>query len=130
VVYWIHCIGYTVSSLVYEVVQPSAQVLSSKLSGLELGRGRSGDSGVVSAPSHKYRNKLYFLAQVSPSEASTEGERERLVSESNSKTRSHSGEDAGIGSEQGGLTANTVKIRSKSETEAICTNPEIGRSSA
>ena len=38
---------------------------------------------------------------MSPSEDSTEGERERLISESNSKSRSHSGEDAGIGSEQG-----------------------------
>ena len=38
---------------------------------------------------------------MSPSEDSTEGERERLLSETNSKTRSHSGEDAGIGSEQG-----------------------------
>ena len=46
-------------------------------------------------------NKL--ILQVSPSEASTEGERERLLSETNSKTRSHSGEDAGIGSEQGEL---------------------------
>jgi len=64
------------------------QVLTSKLSGLDLndGRARGGDSGVVS-----------------PSEASTEGERERLLSETNSKTRSHSGEDAGIGSEQGDL---------------------------
>ena len=43
------------------------------------------------------------ILQVSPSEASTEGERERLLSETNSKTRSHSGEDAGIGSEQGEL---------------------------
>jgi len=64
------------------------QVLTSKLSGLDLndGRARGGDSGVVS-----------------PSEDSTEGERERLLSETNSKTRSHSGEDAGIGSEQGDL---------------------------
>jgi len=64
------------------------KVLTSKLSGLDLndGRARGGDSGVVS-----------------PSEDSTEGERERLLSETNSKTRSHSGEDAGIGSEQGDL---------------------------
>jgi len=64
------------------------KVLTSKLSGLDLneGRARGGDSGVVS-----------------PSEDSTEGERERLISESNSKSRSHSGEDAGIGSEQGDL---------------------------
>lgn len=64
------------------------QVLSSKLSGLELdvARARSGDSGVVS-----------------PSEGS-EGERERQLSESQTigKTRLLSGEDAGIGgSEQG-----------------------------
>jgi len=61
------------------------QELSSKLSGLELDmeRTRCGDSGVVS-----------------PSETS-EGERERQLSESLSKSRSHSGEDAGIGSEPG-----------------------------
>jgi len=61
------------------------QELSSKLSGLELDveRTRCGDSGVVS-----------------PSEGS-EGERERQLSECGSKVRSHSGEDAGIGSEQG-----------------------------
>ena len=46
---------------------------------------------------------LIFTLKVSPSEDSTEGERERLLSETNSKTRSHSGEDAGIGSEQGEL---------------------------
>jgi len=68
------------------------QVLSSKLSGLELGaRTRGGDSGVVS-----------------PSEVSTEGERERVLSESHSKTRSHSGEDAGIGSEQGDLLSEGI----------------------
>jgi hypothetical protein len=61
------------------------QELSSKLSGLglEQERTRCGDSGVVS-----------------PSEAS-EGERERQLSECVSKTRTHSGEDPGIGSEQG-----------------------------
>ena len=46
---------------------------------------------------------LICILKVSPSEDSTEGERERLLSETNSKTRSHSGEDAGIGSEQGEL---------------------------
>lgn len=67
------------------------QVLSSKLSGLDLGaRTRGGDSGVVS-----------------PSEVSTEGERERLLSET-SKTRSHSGEDAGIGSEQGDILSEGI----------------------
>jgi len=61
------------------------QELSSKLSGLELEveRTRCGDSGVVS-----------------PSEGS-EGERERQLSECASKTRSHSGEDPGLGSEEG-----------------------------
>merc|ERR1712226_270595 len=61
------------------------QELSSKLSGLELevDRTRCGDSGVVS-----------------PSEGS-EGERERQLSECASKTRSDSGEDPGIGSDQG-----------------------------
>ena len=48
-----------------------------------------------------YNRKYLVNIQVSPSEDSTEGERERLLSETNSKTRSHSGEDAGIGSEQG-----------------------------
>ena len=92
------------------------QVLTSKLSGLDLndGRARGGDSGVVRAQSSTPENIPEYLIQdttcllicilkVSPSEDSTEGERERLLSETNSKTRSHSGEDAGIGSEQGEL---------------------------
>ena len=125
------------------------QVLTSKLSGLDLndGRARGGDSGVVRTQDLITHNNLQLyklgwcvhnllhspsprktlavfqsqspqkppvnilsllssnkvILQVSPSEASTEGERERLLSETNSKTRSHSGEDAGIGSEQGEL---------------------------
>ena len=54
-------------------------------------------------PDHVKFGSNKVILQVSPSEASTEGERERLLSETNSKTRSHSGEDAGIGSEQGEL---------------------------
>lgn len=58
-----------------------SKVLSSKLSGLEIGGGRSGDSGVAS-PSEEDRD-------------------EKLEKRGKNKSRTQSGEDAGIGSEQG-----------------------------
>jgi len=62
--------------------QLDSKVLSSKLSGLELGvGGRSGDSGVAS-----------------PSEEERE---EKVEKRGGNKSRTQSGEDAGIGSEQG-----------------------------
>lgn len=63
--------------------QLDSKVLSSKLSGLELvGGGRSGDSGVVS-----------------PSEEDREDKLEKKSGKN--KSRTQSGEDAGIGSDQG-----------------------------
>jgi len=63
-----------------------SQVLSSKLNGLDIhtNEGRSGDSGVAS-----------------PSEEERDEKREKTLNKKKSKSRTQSGEDAGIGSEQG-----------------------------
>lgn len=68
-----------------------SKVLSSKLSGLELAtaEGRSGDSGVVS-----------------PSEEEREDKQDKHAEKK--KSRTHSGEDAGIGLEQGDAVCSEV----------------------